>query len=61
MLALLRARSKDQNAQVAQEENVTFSFLFVCCHGGGETLRSTRRKGEKVIINHIYDAVREPT
>ena len=41
-----------------------YIFFCVCCHGGEETItgtyNSTRRK-KKVIINHIYDAVREPT
>ncbi len=41
-----------------------YTFIFVvCCHGERDIMGaySLQESEEKVIINHIYDAVREPT
>ena len=45
-------------------KGVCYTFIFVvCCHRERHygDIRSTRKEGGEVIINHIYDAVREPT
>jgi hypothetical protein len=46
-----------------QERNVTLSFWLCAATGRDitEAYSLQEREGRKVIINHIYDAVREPT
>jgi hypothetical protein len=68
---LIRHETKQGAPLLAQREiresDVTFSFCvrYVCCQGEGHygsiQFYKKRREEKKVIINHIYDAVQEPT
>jgi hypothetical protein len=66
LVGFLRKKANQSKARTHRDErNVTISFLL-CTATGRKTLRgrTVYKKGGgggKVIINHIYDAVREPT
>ena len=71
--ALYSCVRKGQTESPAQQKMLHFLFVRAYCHGGGRTLRGRtvlqdkerkkekeRKRQKKVIINHIYDALREP-
>ena len=66
-LGLVLLRKKAINHGYTQGGKKCYTFIFVvCCHGekgitGTYSSLQEMGGGRKVIINHIYDAVREPT